>query len=237
MHASHELLDMSVNSVSNNPNIPILLLDTLENPCALIVDNIIKTEEIVIKPLGNPLQNLRELLGATILGDGNIVPVLDVVYLLKHKVSSSKFQVSSQELETRNQKPETRNQKPLVMIVDDSPSVRQLTSNIVKNAGWTAIIAKDGLEALEILQEIVKLPDIILTDVEMPRMNGYDLLASMKQQENLQAIPVVMITSRSSKKHRQKGVDLGVSDYLSKPFEEKKLVEIIKNLTRSSSLS
>ena len=72
MHASHELLDMSVNSVSNNPNIPILLLDTLENPCALIVDNIIKTEEIVIKPLGNPLQNLRELLGATILGDGNI---------------------------------------------------------------------------------------------------------------------------------------------------------------------
>ena len=233
----NELLGISVNSASNNPNVPILLLDTLENPCALIVDDIIKTEEIVIKPLGKPLQNLRELLGATILGDGNIVPVLDVVYLLKQQLSNSKFQAQNQEIEPQKPETETRDLNPLVMIVDDSPSVRQLTSNIVKNAGWTAIIAKDGLEALEILQEIVKLPDIILTDVEMPRMNGYDLLASMKQQENLKAIPVVMITSRSSQKHRQKGVDLGVSDYLSKPFEEKKLIEIIKNLTRSSSLS
>ena len=232
----NELLDMSVNAVSNNPNIPVLLLDTLESPCALIVDEIIKTEEIVIKPLGNPLQNLRELLGATILGDGSIVPVLDVVYLLKN-VKSQKPQVpNSNAPQTRDKELKTKNKELTIMIVDDSPSVRQLTSNIVKNAGWTAIIAKDGLEALEILQEIGKPPDIILTDVEMPRMNGYDLLASMKQQENLKTIPVVMITSRSSHKHRQKGVDLGVSDYLAKPFDDKKLIDIIKNLTQSSSL-
>ncbi|MDQ3180274.1 MAG: ATP-binding protein, partial [Acidobacteriota bacterium] len=181
----NELLNLPVGSVSNNPNIPLLLLDTLENPCALIVDEIVKTEEIVIKPLGNPLRNLTELLGATILGDGSIVPVLDVVYLLKQKVSSSRFQPSSQEPEAQNLKPETRNLKPFVLIVDDSPSVRQLTSNIIKNVGWTAIIAKDGLEALEMLQETGKLPDIILTDVEMPRMNGYELLASLKRQENL----------------------------------------------------
>ncbi len=227
----NELLSMPVNSVSNSPNIPLLLLDTLENPSALIVDEIIKTEEIVIKPLGNPLNNLSELLGATILGDGSIVPVLDVIHLLKQKVSSSKLQVPSQELEPQNQKPETRNQKPLVLIVDDSPSVRQLTSNIIKNVGWTAIVAKDGLEALEMLQDIGKLPNIILTDVEMPRMNGYELLASLKRQENLQAIPVIMITSRATQKHRQKVIDLGISDYLTKPFEDTKLVEIIENLT------
>ncbi len=122
-----------------------------------------------------------------------------------------------------------------MLLVDDSPSVRQLTSNIVKNVGWTAIVAKDGLEALEMLQDIGKLPDIILTDVEMPRMNGYELLASLKRQENLQAIPVIMITSRATQKHRQKAIDLGVSDYLTKPFEDTKLVEIIENLTTFSS--
>ncbi len=227
----NEILNMPVNLSPNNSNIPILLLDTLDNPCALIVDEIIKTEEIVIKPLGNPLQNLRELLGATILGDGSIVPVIDVIYLLKN-VKNPKSQVQNSEAQKRRDDEQRIKDKALnVMIVDDSPSVRHLTSNIIKNAGWTPIIAKDGLEALEILQEIIILPDIILSDVEMPRMNGYDLLASMKQQENLKTIPVVMITSRSSHKHRQKGVDLGVSDYLSKPFEDKKLIEIIKNLT------
>jgi chemosensory pili system protein ChpA (sensor histidine kinase/response regulator) len=221
-------------SVSNNPNIPLLLLDTLENESALIVDEIVKTEEIVIKPLGNPLQNLREFLGATILGDGNIVPVLDVIHLLK--VQSPKSQVLNNDSSpTKDKGQKTKDKELTVLLVDDSPSVRQLTSNIIKNVGWTAIVAKDGLEALEILQDIGKLPDIILTDVEMPRMNGYELLASLKRQENLQAIPVIMITSRATQKHRQKAIDLGVSDYLTKPFEDTKLVEIIENLTTFSS--
>ena len=231
--ASHinELLDMPVAPVSNSLTIPLLLLDTLENPRALMVDEIIKTEEIVIKPLGGPLQNLPELLGATILGDGGIVPVLDVIYLLKQNGSNSKYQTSSQKLDPQDRKPEIKNTNPLVLIVDDSPSVRQLTSNIIKNAGWTAIVAKDGLEALEMLQDMGKLPDIILTDVEMPRMNGYELLASLKRQENLQDVPVIMITSRATQKHRQKAFDLGVSDYLTKPFEDKKLIDIIESLT------
>ena len=113
----------------------------------------------------------------------------------------------------------------------DSPSVRHLTSNIIKNAGWTAIVAKDGLEALDVLQDLRELPDVILTDVEMPRMNGYELLASLKKQESLQSIPVVMITSRANQKHRQKAIDLGVSEYLTKPFDDAKLLETIKNLS------
>jgi len=96
-----------------------------------------------------------------------------------------------------------------------------------------AIVAKDGLEALEILQNPAELPDVILTDVEMPRMDGYELLASLKKQETLREIPVVMITSRAGEKHRKKAFDLGVSEYLTKPFEDAKLIGIIKKLTVS----
>ncbi len=230
-----ELLNMPVASVSTNPNIPLLLIETLENPCALIVDEIIKTEEIVIKPLGNPLQNLTELLGATILGDGSIVPVLDVIHLLKAQLPTSNLP-NSDTPQTKDKEQRKKNKGLTILIVDDSPSVRQLTSNIIKNVGWTAIVAKDGLEALEMLEDSDELPDIILTDVEMPRMNGYELLASLKRQENLQAIPIIIITSRASQKHRQKVIDLGISDYLTKPFEDTKLVEIINNLTQPSSL-
>ncbi len=116
------------------------------------------------------------------------------------------------------------------MIVDDSPSVRHLTSKTIVNAGWTVAVAKDGLEALDILQNLRDLPAVILTDVEMPRMNGYELLASLKKQENAQAIPVVMITSRAGDKHRRKAFDLGAAEYLTKPFDEAKLIELIKNL-------
>jgi chemosensory pili system protein ChpA (sensor histidine kinase/response regulator) len=93
-----------------------------------------------------------------------------------------------------------------------------------------AVIAKDGLEALEILQNATKLPDVILTDVEMPRMDGYELLASLKKQATLREIPVIMITSRAGEKHRRKAFDLGVSEYLTKPFEDAKLIGTIRRL-------
>ncbi len=116
------------------------------------------------------------------------------------------------------------------MIVDDSPSVRLINSKLIKNAGMNPLIAKDGLEALELLQAFQKLPDVILTDVEMPRMDGYELLASLKKIENLRSIPVIMITSRAGDKHREKAYELGVSDYLTKPYEDKKLIGTIKTL-------
>ncbi len=232
----NELLGLPAQTVSNNETVPVLLLETSENSCALVVDEIVKPEEFVIKPLGKPLQNLAQFLGATILGDGSVVPVLDLIYLLKQKVLSSESKVPSlkspnNELRTTDSRLKTQDSRIRVLIVDDSPSVRHLTSNIIKNAGWTAILAKDGLEALEILPDLRELPDVILTDVEMPRMDGYDFLASLKRQENLQKIPVVMITSRANQKHRQKAIDLGVSEYLTKPFNDAKLIETIKNLT------
>ncbi|MBS1794852.1 MAG: response regulator [Acidobacteria bacterium] len=266
--------------------VSLLLLETLEAPCALMVDEIIRAEEIVIKPLAAPLQNYPNLLGATILGDGNVVPVLDLIYLLKSHIAPPKPVVREPKpaepaapetaeppapatAELRDSVPEiieapvtefapdpipaaafettpemvsepAAPEEPAedapamprvlnVMIVDDSPSVRHITSKLIKNAGWQVVLAKDGLEALETLQSAETLPDIVLTDVEMPRMDGYELLASVKNNANLQNLPVIMITSRASEKHQQKAVELGVSEYMTKPFDDTFLLDRIKH--------
>lgn len=222
----NEILGMPVLNRVKSENNPLLLLDTMENPCALMVDEIIKPEEVLIKPLGSPLQSMPELLGATVLGDGSVVPVLDLVYLLNQKKSKIRKLKSTAENEGKVKT------QINVMIVDDSPSVRHMTSKVVKNGGFNPIIAKDGLEALDILQSADILPDVILTDVEMPRMDGYELLSSLKKQSDLYNIPVVMITSRAGDKHRQKAVELGVSEYLTKPYEDTKLIEIISRLSQ-----
>lgn len=234
----NELLGLTIDD-SSKEHVRILLLNVSEVSYALLVDDIIKPEEIVIKPLGAPLQNLSEFTGAAILGDGQVAPVLDLFYLFNHKVQSSKIKVQShlqpQTIARNAKQAQIKNRKAKitnVLIVDDSPSVRHLMSNIIKNAGFKALVAKDGLEALEILQSSKNLPDVILTDVEMPRMDGYELLSSLKRNRETQLIPVIMITSRASEKHRRKALDLGVSEYLTKPFEDSVLLERIRTLTR-----
>ncbi len=219
----NKLLGSPAPDVSHLEKVPLLLIETLDRPHALAIDEILRAEEIVIKPLDRFLQNIPDFVGATILGDGSVVPVLDLIYLLAQK--EPKTQKAEPEMIPEKEK------QTQVMIVDDSPSVRLINSKLIKNAGMEPLVAKDGLEALEQLQTFQELPDVILTDVEMPRMDGYELLASLKKIENLRNIPVVMITSRTSDKHREKAFELGVSEYLTKPYEESKLIETIKNLS------
>ena len=227
-----ELLDLP-SQPAKRDFIPLLLLET---PRALMVDEIVRAEEIVIKPLAAPLQNYPNLLGATILGDGSVVPVLDLLYLLKNTEDEKrrKGEVEKQTVsEPENSSLIPHPSAPLkVMVVDDSPSVRHITSKLIKNAGWEVIIAKDGLEAFETLQETESLPDVVLTDVEMPRMDGYQLLSSIRNHAGLRDLPVIMITSRASEKHQQKAVELGVSEYLTKPFDDSVLIEKIKSLAQ-----
>ncbi len=221
----NEILNLPVSPRKHEPKIPLLLLETHNKSYALMIDELLHSEEVVIKPLGSLLQKIPDLIGATILGNGNVVPVLDLVNLLK-----------KQPERVNRPKPVENKANELVnvLIVDDSPSVRQVNSAIVKSAGWRPILAKDGIEALEIIQAFRELPDIILTDVEMPRMDGYELLASLKREEELSSIPVIMITSRASEKHRQKAFDLGVTDYVSKPYEESALIEKIRRLVENN---
>lgn len=119
-----------------------------------------------------------------------------------------------------------------ILIVDDSPSIRQATSNAIKSAGWKSQTAENGVQALKILRGASRLPDVILTDAEMPQMDGYAFLSVLKNAENLRPIPVVMITSRTDDAFRQKAVNLGASDFLTKPCDNKILLERIRSLVK-----
>lgn len=198
----------------------VLQIENSEGRYALAVDEILRTEEIAIKPLGKPLDSVGGMLGAAMLGDGAVVPVLDIAYFMNAEpVAPSDFHPAS-----------PAEVKPLILIVDDSPSVRHMTSKMISAAGWDVVTAKDGAEALEMLSGPA-LPDLILTDVEMPRIDGYELVAAVRNREFLNHIPVVFITSRASDKHREKAAELGVSEYLTKPFVESELLQTVERLT------
>lgn len=223
----NELLDLpfaaDVNCASQ---IPLILLKTLNGNVALIVEQTLESTEIIIKKLVAPLDKLRILLGATILGDGSVVPILDMVNLLA--LTSRNFIVpTSPQSEGLFVVPEQIN----VMIVDDSPSVRRVMTKLISGAGWLCSAAKDGAEALEILHNSAQLPHVILTDVEMPRMDGYEFVSTLKSNDALSSIPVVMITSRGGAKHREKGFALGAAEYITKPYEEDFLLEKIRSLS------
>lgn len=196
-----------------------LLIETGEDQFALMIDEITKTEEIAIKPLGKPLDSLSLVLGASVLGNGEIVPVLDVPQLYKAEPPTLSDTPAATQPERRTR----------VLVVDDSPSVRHMTSKVIKSAGWEALTAKDGMEALETLRG-GDLPDVILTDVEMPRMDGYELVSNVLKDEVLGSIPMVFITSRASEKHRERAAELGITEYLTKPFVEAELVGLVERL-------
>ena len=126
---------------------------------------------------------------------------------------------------------ETSYLRTFVLVVDDSITVRRVTQRLLERNGMKVMTAKDGVDALSILQE--HLPDIILLDIEMPRMDGYELAAQVRGDERLAAIPIVMITSRVGEKHRARAIELGVNDYLGKPYQESQLLDAIDPLVEA----
>jgi chemosensory pili system protein ChpA (sensor histidine kinase/response regulator) len=121
-----------------------------------------------------------------------------------------------------------------VLIVDDSLSMRHVLSTAIKKAGWIPVPARDGLEALEIVHRGPRRPDLVLLDIEMPRMDGYEFLSTIRSQKANADLPVVMLTSRGSDKHRDKATALGATDYMVKPFQEDVLTRNIDRLVKAS---
>ena len=119
----------------------------------------------------------------------------------------------------------------IIRLIDDSLSVRQVLANLVRRVGWTPLVARDGLEALETLQREPMLPDLIFSDVEMPRMDGYELTSTVKADPKMKRVPVVFITSRAGDKHRRRGFEVGAAGYLVKPFDEQALLTLVARLT------
>ena len=204
---------------------PVLVLRRGEQRYALMVDRILEAREVVLKPLGKLTRKIPGISASTLLGDGSVVLILE-----PGELGAAAMGATLQ----RRLTPAAR--RPIeVLIVDDSLSVRRVMANLFRGEGWQPREAKDGVEALEWLGRSTELPDVVLMDVEMPRMDGFELLASLRAQEIYRNLPVIMVTSRSGDKHRQKALGLGVNDYLVKPFVEDALLELVRHWAKRPS--
>ena len=188
---------------------------------AITVEEVIDSRDIVVKGMGRYISKLHGILGATILGDGSVVTVLDLPELLRAPKETT-FNLSRAK---RRHDETDSDEPPVALIVDDSLSARRSLAQFVKDAGFDVRTAHDGLEAISIL-EATK-PSILLVDLEMPRMNGLELTSHVRALESTRHLPVIMITSRSTEKHRREATSVGVNAYLTKPFAEDELLKHI----------
>ena len=197
----------------------VVLIRAGEHSTALVTDELVGSREIVVKSLGPQISGIRGIAGATILGDGRIVVILDMGSLVRSEWRARPAESSPVE---------QRDRRTFALVVDDSITVRRVTQRLLERNGMRVLTAKDGVDAVSLLQE--NLPDIILLDIEMPRMDGYEVAAHVRGDPRLKNIPIVMITSRVSEKHRARAIELGVDDYLGKPYQESQLLDAIEPL-------
>jgi chemosensory pili system protein ChpA (sensor histidine kinase/response regulator) len=208
--------------------VPVLVLSLGDRRQGLAVDRLVEAREVVVKPLGPHLRRVRGVTGATLMGDGSVVLIVDPAELANGTGASQARPAALPRAHPRSAT------LPLeLLIVDDSLSVRRVLANLARGAGWTPVLARDGLEALEILQRSARTPDAILLDIEMPRMDGYELAATLKAQDAFRHIPIVVVTSRAGDKHRERALALGVDDYLVKPYQDETLIATVRRLTRA----
>jgi chemosensory pili system protein ChpA (sensor histidine kinase/response regulator) len=223
-----ELLGFGRSEV-DSPLLPMLLVRSADQRLALLVDGVEGSREVVIKSVGPQLSSIRWIAGATVLGDGRVVLILDVLTLMRINIAA---------LHKAVPKPEHPLEKasaiPTVMVVDDSITVRRVTERLLKRQGWDVMTAKDGVDAVSQLQE--NIPDIMLLDVEMPRMDGFELATQVRNDERLKHIPIIMITSRTGIKHRERAARIGINRHLGKPFNETELLDNINELLSGSKL-
>ena len=193
---------------------------------AVMVQELLDSRDLVVKNLGQYIPKLPGIVGATILGDGSVAPVLDLPELLRAKTAALRLPMISQSSieSTTTSTPHRR----IVLAVDDSLSARRSLAQFVQDAGFEVRTARDGLEAIEIING--KTPDLVLADLEMPRMNGLELTAHLRANQATHTLPVIMITSRSTAKHRHEAEVAGVDVYLTKPFMEDELIEQMHRL-------
>jgi chemosensory pili system protein ChpA (sensor histidine kinase/response regulator) len=213
---------------------PLIILRSGHDRVAIHVDDIQGNREVVVKNIGPQLARLVGIAGATVLGSGEIVLILNPVPLAQRALLDSARATASDGVgaiaDTR-QAVQGLQSQPIVMVVDDSLTVRRVTQRLLERESYQVVLAKDGIDALEKLQSIT--PDIMLIDIEMPRMDGFDLTRNVRGDERTQHIPIIMITSRTAAKHRNYAMELGVDAYLGKPYQEADLLaEIHEFLNR-----
>jgi chemosensory pili system protein ChpA (sensor histidine kinase/response regulator) len=201
----------------------VLLLRSGIQRIALHVDELIGNQEIVVKAIGPQLARVPGVAGATVMADGRIVLIVNPVQLVQHTRLAPAKPATVAPVAAPVE--EGKSQAPVVMVVDDSLTVRKITSRLLEREGYTVLTAKDGVDALQQLKDTI--PAVMLVDIEMPRMDGFDLTKNVRSDPRTAGIPIVMISSRTADKHRNQAAQLGVNAFLGKPYQEAELLQHI----------
>ena len=211
--------------------LPVILVRSNEHSVAVQVDSLAGSREIVVKSLGRQFATVPGISGATILGDGRVVVILDLLATIRVLHAHLLTQQQPLRLVGHEEPADVEVDRPtLVMVVDDSVTVRKVTSRLLERNGMNVLTAKDGVDAITQLQE--RKPDVMLLDIEMPRMDGFEVATLVRHDELLKDLPIIMITSRTGEKHRDRAMAIGVNEYLGKPYQESLLLETIQQLVK-----
>ena len=218
LHDLGALVGAPVAKAEGQLQVPLLLIRSGELRAAVAIDLVVGNREIVVKAGGPQLASVPGIFGATIMGDGRVVVILDIAPLVRRFVAMPREAAHVEDVVEQRR-------VPLVMVVDDSVTMRKVTGRVLERHSFEVATAKDGLDALERMADVI--PDLMLLDIEMPRMDGFELATAMKADPRMRNVPIIMITSRTGEKHRQRAMDLGVERYLGKPYQE---VELMRNV-------
>jgi chemosensory pili system protein ChpA (sensor histidine kinase/response regulator) len=204
--------------------ISILMIKSGEQRAAFRVSALLGHKEIIVKPVGPQINSVPGILGGTITGDGHVVIIIDAGPLIRQAVLTGARPAPPIE------NIDIRPKRTLALVADDSITMRKVTTRVLEAYDIKVITARDGVEATEQMQDCV--PDLLLLDIEMPRMDGYQVAEHVRADARLRKVPIIMITSRAGKKHRDRGKQAGANAYLSKPYKESELIAEVRKLLR-----
>ena len=226
------LMRHSDRGFAHGKTLPVALVHSAQQRLALHCDEVLGNQEVVIKNLGPQLMQVPGLAGISLLASGDVALIYNPVALANRYGHAAQQRVLDAEAAARQDVVEEAKVQlaPLVMVVDDSLTVRRVTQRLLEREGYRVLLAKDGLDAMERLGGD-ELPTVVLSDIEMPRMDGFDLVRNLRADTRLAGLPVIMITSRIAQKHREYAQQLGVNDYLGKPYDEEHLLGLIARYT------
>jgi chemosensory pili system protein ChpA (sensor histidine kinase/response regulator) len=223
---------LGISSLGPGGRLPIIALRTGRKTLAVVVDELLGKEEIVIKSLGAFLEGVGPFSGATVTGDGRVLLLLDPVRLLALGGAAPPTPRPSASVETARGRraPAARGAdgRRCVMLVDDSVSVRKVVGGMLERAGFRVVTANDGADALQRLAEATV--DVVVTDLEMPRLNGFELIRDLRRSPATRDLPVAVLTTRAGAKHVNLARQLGVEHYVTKPVDEAAFVQLIESL-------
>jgi len=218
------LLEETSPMVADDAHVPLLIVRSGDQHAAVRVDAVHGSREIVVKSVGPQITSVPGILGATIMGDGSVIMILDLAPLLR-RVTSLRAQgvaIVAPPAAVR------AHRRRLIMVVDDSITMRKATSRVLEREEMDVVTAKDGIDAIEKLAD--RIPDLVVLDIEMPRMDGYQFAEHMKGDARTRHVPIVMVTSRTGDKHRARAQEIGVEGYLGKPYQDAELIKNIRDL-------